>query len=408
MAKTYRQILDEARKLVPETSVEDLKRRLDAGEVPVLLDVREKEEIRQGAIPGAIPLPRGFLEIQVEEKLPDKNAPVVAYCASGTRSLLAGRMLKELGYTNVVSLAGGFTSWKNKGLPIEAERQFTSEQQIRYSRHFLLSEVGEKGQAKLLDAKVLCIGAGGLGSPAAFYLAAAGVGTIGLVDMDVVDLSNLQRQILHTNDRIGRPKTESARMTLNALNPDVKVLEFRERLSSENAFRIFEPFDVIVNGCDNFPTRYLANDACVMLGKPLVDGAIWQFEGQATVFHPPLGPCYRCLFPEPPPPGAVPSCAEAGVLGVLPGLVGCVQALEAIKLILGVGRPLLGRMMHFDTLDGEVRVLKLRRNENCVVCGDAPTIRHLIDYEAFCGLGPTPPAPADEPPPGMVDVRKVG
>jgi len=234
---------------------------------------------------------------------------------------------------------------------------------------------------------VLCIGAGGLGSPAAFYLAAAGVGTVGIVDMDVVDLSNLQRQILHTNDRIGMAKTESARMTLQALNPDVKVLEFRERLSSENAFRLFEQFDVIVNGCDNFPTRYLANDACVMLKKPLVDGAIWQFEGQATVFHLPEGPCYRCLFPEPPPPGAVPSCAEAGVLGVLPGLVGCVQALETIKIILGQGTPLRGRMMHFDTLSGEVRLLKLRRDPKCVVCGEHPTVTKLIDYEMFCGLG---------------------
>jgi adenylyltransferase/sulfurtransferase len=387
MAKTYKQIMDEAKKAVPETSPDDVKSRLDRGEKPVLLDVREREEFRQGYVPGAVSLPRGFLEMRVEEAVPDKNAPIVAYCAGGTRSLLAGRILKELGYTNVTSMRGGFTAWKNQGLPIREDRQFTPEQQIRYSRHFLLPEVGEAGQAKLLDAKVLCIGAGGLGSPAAFYLAAAGVGTIGLVDMDVVDLSNLQRQILHTNDRIGMPKTESARMTLQALNPDVKVLEFRERLSSENAFRIFEQFDLVVNGCDNFPTRYLANDACVMLKKPLVDGAIWQFEGQATVFNPPAGPCYRCLFPEPPPPGSTPSCAEAGVLGVLPGIVGCVQALEAIKLVLGVGTPLIGRMMHFDTLAGEVRILKLRRDRNCVVCGERPTVTRLIDYEMFCGLG---------------------
>src|SRR3989440_628730 len=319
MAKTYKQIMDEARQIVPEVSPEQVKARLDKGEHPVVLDVREKEEVRQGYVPGALSLPRGFLEMRVEEAVPEKNTPIVAYCGSGTRSLLAGRILKELGYTNVVSMRGGFTAWKNQGFPVKEDRQFTPEQQIRYSRHFLLPEVGEAGQAKLLDAKVLCIGAGGLGSPAAFYLAAAGVGTLGIVDMDVVDLSNLQRQILHTNDRIGMPKTESARLTLQGLNPDVKVLEFRERLSSENAFRIFEQFDIVVNGCDNFPTRYLANDACVMLKKPLVDGAIWQFEGQATVFYPPQGPCYRCLFPEPPPPGAVPSCAEAGVLGVLPG-----------------------------------------------------------------------------------------
>src|SRR5438128_2666506 len=283
MAKTYKQIMEEARQVVPEVSPDEVKGKLDGGTRPVLLDVREKEEFRQGYVPGAVSLPRGFLEMRVEEAVPDK----------GTR----------------------------------------------------------------------------------------------IVDMDTVDLSNLQRQILHTNDRIGMPKTESARLTLQALNPDVKVIEFRERLSSENAFRIFEPFDVIVNGCDNFPTRYLANDASVMLHKPLVDGAIWQFEGQATVFHPPEGPCYRCLFPEPPPPGAVPSCAEAGVLGVLPGIVGCVQALEAIKLILGKGRTLLGRMMHLDTLAGEVRILRLRRDPNCAVCSDHPRIRELIDYEMFCGLG---------------------
>jgi molybdopterin/thiamine biosynthesis adenylyltransferase/rhodanese-related sulfurtransferase len=387
MAKSYQEIMNEARKVVPELSPEDVKARLDTGKPVTVLDVREREEYRQGYIPGAVSMPRGFLEMRVEEAVPDKSAPVVAYCQGGTRSLLAGRILKELGYENVVSMRGGFGAWKNQGLPVKEDRQFTSEQQIRYSRHFLLPEVGEEGQAKLLDAKVLCIGAGGLGSPAAFYLAAAGVGTLGIVDMDVVDLSNLQRQILHTNDRIGMPKVESARLTLQALNPDVKVVEFRERLSSENALEIFGQFDVIVNGCDNFPTRYLANDACVFTKKPLVDGAIWQFEGQATVFHPPHGPCYRCMFPEPPPPGAVPSCAEAGVLGVLPGIVGCVQALEAIKLILGRGKPLYGRLMHFDTLTGDVRVLKLRRDPNCVVCGERPTVTKLIDYEVFCGLG---------------------
>jgi adenylyltransferase/sulfurtransferase len=388
MAKTYQEIMDEARKVVPEVSPDEVKSRLATGKPPVVLDVREREEFRQGYIPGADSIPRGFLEMRVEEAVPDKSAPIIAYCQGGTRSLLAGRILKELGYKDVVSMRGGFGAWKNQGLTVKEDRQFTAEQQIRYSRHFLLPEVGEEGQAKLLDAKILCIGAGGLGSPAAFYLAAAGVGTLGLVDMDVVDLSNLQRQILHTNDRIGMPKVESARLTLQALNPDVKIVEFRERLSSENALEMFERFDVIVNGCDNFPTRYLANDACVFLKKPLVDGAIWQFEGQATVFHPPHGPCYRCMFPEPPPPGAVPSCAEAGVLGVLPGIVGCFQALEAIKLVLGQGKPLYGRLMHFDTLSGDVRMLKLRRDPKCVVCGEKPTVTKLIDYEVFCGLGP--------------------
>jgi molybdopterin/thiamine biosynthesis adenylyltransferase/rhodanese-related sulfurtransferase len=390
MAKTYQQVMEEARRVVPEVSPEEVRARTAGAGSPVVLDVREREEYRQGYLPGAISLPRGFLEMRIEETVTDRATPIIAYCAGGTRSLLAGRILKDLGYTNVVSMRGGFTAWKNQGLPVTEPVQFTSEQQIRYSRHFLLPEVGEAGQAKLLAARVLCIGAGGLGSPAAFYLAAAGVGTLGIVDMDVVDLSNLQRQILHTNDRVGMHKTESAKRTLQALNPDVNVVEFRERLTSENAFRLFEQFDVIVNGCDNFPTRYLANDAAVMLRKPLVDGAIWQFEGQCTVYNPPHGPCYRCLFPEPPPPGAVPSCAEAGVLGVLPGLVGCFQALETIKVILGQGRPLYGRMMHFDTLSGEVRVLKLRRDPSCAVCGERPTITALVDYEQFCGLaGPS-------------------
>src|SRR5215510_461702 len=362
MAKTYKQLMEEARQEIPEVTVDEVKNRVERGENWTLLDVREREEYREGHLADALSLPRGFLEIRIEEAVPDKSTPIIAYCAGGVRSLIAARTLKEMGYENVVSMSGGYTAWKNGGNKWVADRQFTPEQITRYARHFTLPEVGEQGQAKLLDGKVLCIGAGGLGSPVAFYLAAAGVGTLGMIDMDVVDLSNLQRQILHTNDRIGMPKVESAKLTLQALNPDVRIAEFRERLTSENALEIFKQFDVIVNGCDNFPTRYLANDACVFLKKPLVDGAIWQFEGQTTVFHPPHGPCYRCMFPEPPPPGAVPSCAEAGVLGVLPGLVGCVQALEAIKLILGQGTPLIGRMMHFETLASEVRILKLRRD----------------------------------------------
>jgi len=386
MAKTYKQLMEEARQAIPEVTVDEVKNRVERGEKWALLDVREREEYREGHLDGALSLPRGFLEMRVEETVPDKSAPVIAYCAGGVRSLIAARTLKEMGYENVVSMSGGYTAWKNAGYKWVAARQFTPEQITRYARHFTLPEVGEKGQAKLLDGKVLCIGAGGLGSPVAFYLAAAGVGTIGIIDHDVVDMSNLQRQILHTNDRVGMPKVESAQKTLNALNPDVKIVPFNERLSSENVMRIIKDFDIIVNGCDNFPTRYLINDACVMAKKPLVDGSIFQFEGQATVFYPGRGPCYRCLFPEPPPPGAAPSCAEAGVLGVLPGLVGCVQALEAMKLILGAGRPLIGRMMHFDTLSSEVRVLKLRRDPNCLVCSDHPKITELIDYEEFCGL----------------------
>lgn len=386
MPKTFQELMEEARRIVPEWDVEKVRKTVESDPGWVLLDVREKEEYREGHLPGAVSLPRGFLELRIEQTIPDKKQPIIAYCAGGTRSLLAAKQLVEMGYERVISMAGGFTAWKNQGLPWKQDRQFTPEQLTRYSRHFLLPEVGEEGQAKLLDAKVLLIGAGGLGSPTAFYLAAAGVGTIGIVDHDVVDLSNLQRQILHTNDRIGMPKVESARMTLQALNPDVQVIGYQERLSSENALRLFRDYDVIVDGCDNFPTRYLVNDACVMLGKPNVHGSIFQFEGQASVFYPGKGPCYRCLFPEPPPPGAAPSCAEAGVLGVLPGLVGCVQALETIKLILGVGRPLIGRMVYFDTLSMEVRIHKLRRDPKCPVCGDQPTITQLIDYEEFCGL----------------------
>ena len=386
MAKTYKQLMEEARKAIPEVSIDEVKNRVERGENWTLLDVREREEYREGHLEGAISLPRGFLEMRVEETVADKTKPIIAYCAGGVRSLIAARTLKEMGYENVVSMSGGYTAWKNAGHKWVADRQFTQEQITRYARHFTLPEVGEKGQAKLLEGKVLCIGAGGLGSPVAFYLAAAGVGTIGIIDNDVVDMSNLQRQILHTNDRVGMPKVESAQKTLNALNPDVKVIPINERLSSENVMRIIKDYDIVINGCDNFPTRYLINDACVMAKKPLVDGSIFQFEGQATVFYPDRGPCYRCLFPEPPPPGAAPSCAEAGVLGVLPGLVGCVQALETMKLILGAGRPLIGRMMHFDTLSSEVRVLKLRRDPNCLVCSDHPKITELIDYEEFCGL----------------------
>jgi len=386
MAKTYKQLMDEARHTIPEVTVEEVKNRLERGEQWTLLDVREREEYRDGHLEGALSLPRGFLELRIEEAVPDKSTPLIAYCASGVRSLMAARTLKDMGYEQVVSLAGGYTAWKNAGNRWVADRQFTPEQLTRYARHFTLPEVGEIGQAKLLEGKVLCIGAGGLGSPVAFYLAAAGVGTLGIIDHDVVELSNLQRQILHTTDRVGMPKVESAKKTLNALNPDVKVIGLNERLSSENVIRIVRDFDVIVNGCDNFPTRYLINDACVMAKKPLVDGSIFQFEGQVTVFYPGQGPCYRCVFPEPPPPGAAPSCAEAGVLGVLPGLVGCVQAVEALKVILEAGRPLIGRMMHFDTLSSEVRVLKLRRDPNCIVCSDHPKITELIDYEGFCGL----------------------
>jgi len=386
MARTFQEIVDDARRQIPELSVDEVNKIVAAASGSVLVDVREKEEYRAGHLAGSLSIPRGFLEMQVEGKLPDKAVPVIAYCQSGTRSLLAAQVLKEMGYANVSSMAGGYGAWKGAGYHWEQDFQFTADQLERYSRHFLLGEVGEAGQAKLLQAKVLCLGAGGLGSPVALYLAAAGVGTIGLIDNDVVDMSNLQRQILHTNDRVGVPKTESAKITLNALNPDVKVIEHRARLDSSNVMEIFRDYDLIIDGCDNFPTRYLVNDACVMLGKPNVHGSIFQFEGQATVFSPGNGPCYRCQFPEPPPPGMAPSCQEAGVLGVLPGLVGCIQALEAMKLILGAGEPLIGRLAHVETLGMNIRIFKLRRDPNCPMCGDNPTITELIDYEEFCGL----------------------
>lgn len=386
MAKTFKDLMEEARREVPEWTIDQVREHLGNGNDYLLLDVREKDEFRDGHLFNAASVPRGYLELRIEQAVPDKQRPIIAYCAGGTRSLLAGKQLKDMGYHNVISMAGGYAAWKGAGYPWQQEHQFTAEQLTRYSRHFLLPEVGEEGQAKLLNAKVLLVGAGGLGSPSAFYLAAAGVGTLGLVDHDVVDLSNLQRQILHTNDRVGMPKVESARQTLSALNPDIKIVGYQERLSSENIMRLIQDYDVIVDGCDNFPTRYLVNDACVMAGKPNVHGSIFQFEGQASVFYPGKGPCYRCLFPEPPPPGAAPSCAEAGVLGVLPGLIGCVQALETIKLILNVGKPLIGRMAYFDTLTMEVRIHNLRKDPNCPVCGPHPTITQLIDYEEFCGL----------------------
>lgn len=385
MPKTYSQMMEEARKVVEELTPDEVHQRVEAEEKPILLDVREKDEQRQGYIPGALLLPRGFLEIQVEGVLPDKGRPVVVYCAGGVRSLLAAKTLKEMGFKSVASMKEGFNGWKNRGYSFTQDFQLTPEQINRYSRHIMLPQVGEKGQGALLQAKVLLLGAGGLGSPAALYLAAAGVGTLGIVDFDVVDRSNLQRQILHRDADVGRPKTESARETLQALNPDVKVITHQERLSSENTVDIISDYEIIVDGSDNFPTRYLVNDACVFAGKPNVHGSIFQFEGQMTVFYPKAGgPCYRCLYPLPPPPGMAPSCAEAGVLGVLPGVVGTLQAMEAIKLILKKGEPLIGRLLLYDALSMKFRELTLRRDPSCPVCGDHPEIKELIDYEGFC------------------------
>lgn len=386
MAKTFQQLMDEARGAVGELSPQQVRELLRNDGKHVVLDVREKEEYREGHLEGAVSVPRGFLEMKMDAEVPDKSTPIIAYCAGGVRSLLAGKVMKEMGYEDVTSMSGGYTAWKNEGYSFVQDRQFTQEQLTRYSRHFLLPEVGEAGQGRLLDAKVLMVGAGGLGSPSAYYLAAAGVGTLGIVDHDVVDLSNLQRQILHSNDRIGEPKTESARQTLQGLNPDVRVVPYAERLGSDNVMEVIADYDIVVDGCDNFPTRYLVNDACVMTGKPNVHGSIFQFEGQVSVFHPGNGPCYRCLYPEPPPPGMAPSCAEAGVLGVLPGLIGTIQAVETIKLILGKGDSLAGRLLHFNTLTMEVNTLRLRQDPECPMCGEKPTIHELIDYEEFCNL----------------------
>jgi adenylyltransferase/sulfurtransferase len=387
MAKSFQELMADARKDVPELSAQQVNELLtNNGKSHVVIDVRESDEWRQGHLEGAVPLPRGFLEIKVETAIPDKQTPIIAYCAGGTRSLLAGKILKEMGYRDVTSMSGGYSAWKNGGFKWVQDFQYTPEQLIRYSRHFLLPEVGEEGQAKLLQARVLMIGAGGLGSPSAYYLAAAGVGTIGIIDNDIVDISNLQRQILHANDRVGMPKVESAKKTLEGLNPDVKVIPYEAKLTSENIMGILKDYDLVVDGCDNFPTRYLVNDACVLMGKPNVHGSIFQFEGQATVFYPGKGPCYRCLYPEPPPAEMAPSCAEAGVLGVLPGLIGTIEALEAIKILLEKGDTLIGRLLCFNTLTMEINNLKLRRDPNCPLCGDHPTIHELIDYEEFCSL----------------------
>lgn len=385
MPKTYADLLQDIKGQVRTVTLEEVKRRVDAKEALVLVDVREKDEVRAGFIPGAISLPRGFLEMQAEQKLPDKSANIVVYCAGGTRSAFAAKALQELGYTHVESANPGFSRWKDIGFPVETPSQMTPAQIDRYSRHLLLPEIGEKGQEKLLKARVLLLGAGGLGSPAGLYLAAAGIGTLGIIDGDTVDASNLQRQIMHGTDRVGTPKVESAKKTIENLNPDVKVIPFQERLTRDNVDRVFDQgWDVIVDGLDNFATRYLVNDASVWKKIPVVHGSIFRFDGQVTTFWPGKGPCYRCLYPEPPPAHLAPSCSEAGVLGVLPGLVGTLQATEAIKIVLGVGEPLVGRLLTYDSLKMKFGVLKLRRDVNCPVCGDHPTITKYVDYDEFC------------------------
>jgi sulfur-carrier protein adenylyltransferase/sulfurtransferase len=418
---SYRELLQAAKASIEEVDARGARVLLEAEDAPVLVDVREREEWEQGRIAGAVHVPRGHLESRIEGVAPDRSRPVLLYCASGNRSAFAAKTLAELGYERSLSLAGGYTDWQRSGFPTDLPRSLGPERTTRYSRHLLIPEVGEEGQLRLLDSRILLIGAGGLGSPAALYLAAAGIGTLGIIDADVVDETNLQRQIAHSTNSLGEPKTDSARRTIEALNPDVEVVPFRERLTSENIERVLEPgWDVIVDGADNFPTRYLVNDASVWHDIPVVHGSIFRFEGQVTVFKPsgaargarsqetaspgapsemtgrPAdqdgadegGPCYRCLFPQPPPPELAPSCAEGGVLGVLPGVIGSIQAAEALKLALGIGESLVGRLLLYDALSGEFQEMKLRRDPNCPVCGEQPTITDYIDYVEFCaGVG---------------------
>ncbi len=353
-----------------------------------LIDVREAEEIALGSPTGALRLGRGFLELRIEDAVPRADRPLVLMCNSGTRSLFAAADLGRLGYTRVYSMAGGFSRWKNEGLPFELPPRTDQHSRERYSRHLLMPEVGEAGQQRLLASKALLVGAGGLGSPAAFYLAAAGIGTLGVVDHDVVERSNLQRQILHTDARVGSSKVDSARQTLEALNPSIDVKPIRTRLSGGNVEDVLRGYDVVVDGSDNFPTRYLVNDACVKLGIPNVHGSVYRFEGQATVFWPTYakrrGPCYRCLYPEPPPADLAPSCAEAGVLGVLPGVIGLLQAVETIKILLGIGDPLVGRLICYDALRARFSELQVAPDPDCRYCADPARFPGYVDYEQFC------------------------
>jgi molybdopterin/thiamine biosynthesis adenylyltransferase/rhodanese-related sulfurtransferase len=378
---SFRELLAATKAAITEVDPEAAETRLGDA---VFLDVREQDEYDAGTLPGSIHIPRGHLESQIESRIPDRATPIVVYCAGGTRSAFAAETLGQLGYSDVESMTGGFGRWKNEGRPWQTPQTLSPEQRDRYKRHILLPEVGEAGQQKLLESKVLLLGAGGLGSPAALYLAAAGVGTLGIVDMDVVDASNLQRQILHNVDRIGERKVDSAKKTLTQLNPDVNVVTHDVRLGADNVLDVIDGYDVILDGADNFPVRYLLNDASLLRKIPVVHGSIFRFEGQVTVFKPYDGPCYRCLLPEPPPPELAPSCAEAGVLGVLPGIVGSIQALETIKVLLGLGDPLVGRLLAYDALEETFRNFKVRRDPKCPACGeDAPPIV-IAEYDDLC------------------------
>jgi molybdopterin/thiamine biosynthesis adenylyltransferase/rhodanese-related sulfurtransferase len=380
---SFRDLLQETKSRIREVPTAEAAAAIDEPGT-VVLDVREADEYEQGTLPGAIHIPRGFLESQIESKVTDRGAPIVVYCAGGTRSAFAAETLGQLGYTDVVSMVGGFNKWKDEGRAWRTPATLTPEQRNRYQRHILLPEVDVAGQQRLLDSKVLLIGAGGLGSPAALYLAAAGVGTLGMIDMDVVDASNLQRQILHNMDRIGERKVDSAKKTLTLLNPDVNVVTYDVRLGADNVLQIFEGYDVIVDGTDNFPTRYLVNDASLKLDIPVVHGSIFRFEGQASVYLPHQGPCYRCQVPEPPPAELAPSCAEAGVLGVLPGIIGSIQAMETIKLLLGLGDPLVGRLLAYDALEESFRTFRVNRDPECAACSIPAEDLVIAEYDELC------------------------
>ncbi len=386
MGRSYQDLLAQARERIPEVDSAGLADALAGEDAPLVVDVREQGEWDEGHIPGAVHIPRGFLESRIAG-VASPERRIVINCAGGARSLLAAQTLTDMGYGNVASLTGGFADWKRGGRPFDVPRRLTDAQRRRYSRHVLIPEVGEEGQLRLLDSKVLLIGAGGLGSPAALYLAAAGVGTIGLVDDDVVDESNLQRQIIHTTDRVGMLKGESARIAIEAINPDVRVNVHPFRVTKDNVLDLIAGYDVIVDGADNFPTRYLLNDAALMSRTPLVHASILRFEGHASVFTPYEGPCYRCLFPEPPPPEMAPACGEAGVLGVLCGVMGNIQATEAVKLLVGAGDTLSGRLLVYDALGMTFTELKLRRDPDCPACGPDAHLE-FKDYDAWCaGVG---------------------
>ena len=393
MSPSGAEVIRQIKSQVDEVDPSEVKAALTAadGDAPVLVDVRESTEWDVGHIPGATHVPRGYLESRIDGVVGDRSRPVVLYCASGQRSALAAHTLKELlGYERVSSMTGGITLWKDRGYDVEVPRSLTPEQRERYSRHLLVPEIGLEGQTKLLEAKVLLLGAGGLGSPTALYLAAAGVGTLGIVDDDVVDLSNLQRQVIHTTDRIGVPKVDSAEQAIKAINPDVDVVKHRTRLDASNVTEIVQGYDVIVDGVDNFPTRYLLNDATVRLGIPVVSASILGFDGQLSVFKPYDGPCYRCLYPVPPPAELAPSCGANGVLGVLPGTMGLLQATEVIKLVTGAGEPLVGRLLLYEALGATFTELKVRRDPDCPICSREPEdiaeeeMGVFPDYEAFC------------------------